>query len=185
MQSEFETTVEWLPFELHPGIPPEGKELPGYVRAYSASGADAYLLRLAEDEGLPMVLADRMVNSRRALEASEYAREQGRHEPFHRAVFRKFYGQGEDMYDWAVLSAAAEEVGLDPEEMQARTERGDFRVVVDRAITGAYRLGITGVPAYIFDNKYLIRGVQPYPVFRQTMLELGAASRRDGHQHRN
>ena len=61
--------VEWLPFELHPGIPPQGLDLPEYIRNSGNQGANAYLLELAEQAGMPMVLADRLVNSRRALEA--------------------------------------------------------------------------------------------------------------------
>ena len=82
--------VEWLPFELHPGIPPEGKPLPEYVR----SAGDSYHSRLkmmADEAGLPIVLHDRMISSRKALEAAEYARDMGCHEAFHEVVFRKFY----------------------------------------------------------------------------------------------
>jgi predicted DsbA family dithiol-disulfide isomerase len=30
-------------------------------------------------------------------------------------------------------------------------------------------MGITGVPAYVFNNKYVIFGAQPYQVFQQAM----------------
>jgi predicted DsbA family dithiol-disulfide isomerase len=140
-----------------------------------AAGQVNFMLQMmAEEAGLPLVTPDRMVNSRRALEASEFAREMGQHDLFHRIVFRKFYGEGQNMYAWDVLRAAAQEAGLDPDEMQARTEQGDFTPVVTATIERAVRMGIRGVPAYVFDHEYLVSGAQPYPVFQQVMQQLNA-----------
>lgn len=171
--------MEWLPFELHPGIPPEGKPLPDYIRAAGATH-NARLKAMADDAGLPMVFHDRMINTRRALEAAEYAREKGLHDAFHKIVFRKFYGEGLDVYDWQILSDAALEAGLDAEEMQARTESGMYGMIVSATIEEAVMKGIRGVPAYVFENKYLVSGAQPYEVFRRVMQELGAGPKSDG-----
>ena len=133
---------------------------------------------MANEAGLEMVVSDRISNSRRALEASEYAREQGRHEAFHSVVFRRFYGEGQDLHSWAMLRAAAVEVGLDPEAMQAETESGKYRVAVDAQIAEAHALGIAGVPTFIFDNKYSIVGAWPYAAFQEVMATLGMKPRK-------
>lgn len=168
MKTEFDVSVEWLPFELHPDIPPEGFEWPEQVRARRAE-AHARLKQMAQAIGMPIIFQDRSPSSRRALEASEYAREQARHEDFHRVVFRKYFGEGQDISHWDVLRSAAAEVGLDADAMQQATERGLYRKVVDRQVMEAHALGITGVPAYIFNNEYVIFGAQPYEVFQQAM----------------
>jgi predicted DsbA family dithiol-disulfide isomerase len=148
---------------------------PEYVRRAAASEAGARLRQMAAAAGREIVLNTEWTpNSRRALEASEYAREQGRHEAFHRAVFHRFYGQGKDLEEWQVLRDAASEVGLDPDALQAAAEGGRYRRVVDEHIRNAHSLGISGVPAYILGDRYLIMGAQPYDVFRQVMAELGA-----------
>ena len=165
--------VTWLPFELHPEIPPEGMPVPEYIRAGAAGGVGARLRQMARESGREIVLNQEwMVNSRRALEAAEYAREQGRHERFHEIVFRKFYGEGQDMSRWEVLREAAEEAGLDPDEMQQAVESGHYEGVVEEHIREAHSLGISGVPAYVLGDKYLIMGAQPYSVFRQAMDQL-------------
>lgn len=161
--------MAWLPFELHPEVPPEGMALPTYLSSGFAN-MKARLQEMAQEVGMEIVLsADRIPNSRRALEAAEYARENGRHDSFHQILFRRFYGEGEDLGEWEMLRAAAVEVGLDPDEMQRKTESGGYQAVVDEHIETARALGITGVPVYIFDDKYAVVGARPYDVFQEVM----------------
>lgn len=173
MKAEYGVEVEWRAFELHPEIPAEGTRLPPHLRARMA-GTNERLKEMARAAGLEMVTPEVIPNSRRALEASEYAREQGQHEKFHRVVFRKFYGEGQDIGRWDVLRAAAEEVGLDAEAMQRETEAGKYRAAVDEQVAEAYALGVTGVPTYILDDRYAIVGAQPYEVFQQAVARLEA-----------
>lgn len=174
MEREYDVDVEWLPFELHPGIPPEGQPVADYIKQAHAGGVTERLQQMAQESGREIVFIDWTPSSRRALEASEYAREQGKHTEFHKVVFRKYYGEGQDMSKWEVLRAAAEEVGLDPDEMQRETESGRFSAVVEQHIREAHAKGITGVPAYVLGDRYLIMGAQPYELFQQVMAELEA-----------
>ena len=169
--------VEWRAFELHPEIPPAGMPMPPRIRA-SLGDTSSRIKQMASEAGLEMVMSDKIPSSRRALEASEHAREEGRHEAFHRVVFRKFYGEGQDLHSWATLRSAAVEVGLDPDVMQAETERGKYRVAVDAQIAEARALGITGVPTFIFNSKHAIVGARPYAAFRDVMATLGMKPRK-------
>ncbi len=176
LKREREVEVEWKPFLLRPDTPPEGRRLSPQLRARLA-GANERLKQMAQAAGLEMVQPEVIPNSRRALEATEYARHQGRHENFHRVVFRQFYGEGRDINDWKVLRAAASEVGLDPEEIQHETERGTYHETVEAQIAEAYALGITGVPTYVLNDKYAIVGAQPYDVFQRVVARLEAEAR--------
>ncbi len=131
-------------------------------------------MQMARDAGMPMVMPDIFANSLRALEASEYAREQGKHEEFHRVVFRKYYGEGEDINRWEVLRAAAEEVGLDAEAMQCETKSGKYRPVLETHFVEAQAVGVSGIPTYIFNDKYAIVGAQSYEGFQRVMARLVA-----------
>ena len=167
--------VEWLPFDLHPEIPPEGQPAPAYVRQTARNAVGERLRQMARESGREIVLEREWIPStRRALEASEYAREQGRHGVFHEIVFRQYYGEGEDISDWDVLRAAAVEAGVDPDAMQRETESGRYEAVVDEHTQRAQAMGITGVPAYVLGDKYLIMGAQPFELFQEVMAELGA-----------
>lgn len=170
--SDYEITVEWQPFVLHPEIPPEGMPIPVTLRDRLAASAK-YMRQMAAQAGLPFRQELAWIpSSRRALEAAEYARRCGKHEAFHRTVFRRLFADGEDIGRWEVLKAAAEEVGLDPIEMQTSTERGEFRGIVDAQATLARQLGISAVPAFIFNDRYALVGAQPYEAFQQVMERL-------------
>jgi predicted DsbA family dithiol-disulfide isomerase len=173
LRANYDVTVDWLPFFLHPDIPPEGMPLPERLRARMKDATD-HLQHLAREAGLTMVSPAVIAYSRWALEATEYARQQGKLEVFHRNVFEKYYGEGQDIGQWPVLRAAAEAAGLNPEAMQAAVQAGEFTQVLDKHIEQAVEWGITAVPTYIVDDQYEIVGAQPYSVFEQAMVRLGA-----------
>jgi predicted DsbA family dithiol-disulfide isomerase len=174
LKAEYDMELDWLPFFLHPEIPPEGMPIPDWLRARMNSSAD-HLQHLAREAGLAMTSPDVIAYSRLALEATEYARQQGQLAAFHRIVFHKHYGEGQDIGQWPVLRSAAEAAGLDPAEMQAAVESGRFSGVLDEHIRQAQEWGITAVPTYILDDQYEIVGAQPYAVFEQVMRQLGVS----------
>jgi len=171
LKAEHGAEVEWRPFYLRPDTPPEGMELPAYLRARYA-GTTERLRQMARANGLEMVTPDRIPNTRRAHEATAFAREHGQGEAFHRVVFRKFYGEGQDISRWEVLRAAAEEAGLDPDDMQREVEAGRYTAAVKEQVEEAYALGINGVPTYVLNERYAIVGAQPYEVFQQALARL-------------
>ena len=103
---------------------------------------------------------------------SEYVREQGKHELFHKIIFQKFYGEGQNLRSWSVLRAAAEEVGVDADEMEERTENGRYTKIIDQRLAELQNLGASGVPLYIFDGKYAVIGLQPYAAFEEVMAHI-------------
>src|SRR2546422_2910316 len=119
LEREYDVAVEWVPFELHPEIPTEGRPrdavLPPAYRARAEEGVN----RLAAQVGLRLRLHDRLINSRPALQAAEFAREHGRFEPMHRELFRAYWDQGRDVSDMAVLREVASLAGADAGRMGA------------------------------------------------------------------
>ncbi len=161
--------VEWRPFYLYWDTPPEGRDLPEHVNQARAAGSEQRLSQMAASFGLPFISTKRIYNTRLAHEATEYARDHGRHVEFHRAVFQKVYGKGEDISKWDVLRAAAEEAGLDPDEMQREVDAGKYKARVEEEVKRAYRMGVSGVPTYVINNKYALVGAQPYDVFKRAL----------------
>jgi predicted DsbA family dithiol-disulfide isomerase len=172
LKAEYDIELEWRPFYLHWDTPPEGRELPDYVKRARASGSEERLSQIASSYGMKFTSTKRIYNTRLAHEATEYARERGKANEFHRVVFRKVYAEGQDISQWEVLRSAAEEIGLDADEMQSEVESGKYTEDVAAQVQEAYQIGVTGVPTYVINNRYAIVGAQPYEVFKNTLAQI-------------
>jgi predicted DsbA family dithiol-disulfide isomerase len=118
---------------------------------------------------------DRVPNSRRALVLGEYAREQGRFEEVHRALFRAYWAEGRDIGSDDVLLGVAAAAGLDRAEAAARLGDPDLLRIVARQTAIALENGASGVPAWAIDERVLVPGAQPHEVFERVLEQLGHA----------
>jgi len=164
--------VEWRPFYLYFDTPPEGRELPEYVKRARANGSEERLKSIANTYGMDFVSVPRIYNTRVAHEATEYAREHGKGNEFHKLLFHKVYAEGCDPSQWGVLRSAAEEVGLNADEMQREVENEKYTANVADKVRWAYQIGVTGVPTYVINNRYAIVGAQPYEVFKDALEQI-------------
>jgi len=172
LKAEHNIEVEWLPFYLYFDTPPEGRELPEHVKRARANGSEVRLRQIAESYGMEFVSTKRIYNTRLAHEATEYARQHGSGNEFHKVLFRKVYAEGHDPSQWDVLRSTAEEVGLDADEMQGEVENEKYTANVVDQVRWAYQIGVTGVPTYVINNRYAIVGAQPYEVFKGALEQI-------------
>src|SRR5574339_447307 len=98
--------------------PPEGRELPEYIRQKRAQGSEVRLQEIARSNNLEFRSVERIYNTRTAHEATEYARENGKGNEFHKALFHQVYAEGKDPSQWEVLRTVSEDVVLDADEMK-------------------------------------------------------------------
>ena len=172
LEKEYEVQVEWRPFYLRPDTPPEGMELPDYIKNARLTGSENRLSQMAAGYEMNFVSTERILNTRLAHEATEHARRLGQGNAFHKVVFRKLYGEGLDISSWAVLKAAADEVGLDGQEMQRAVESGLYTQDVAAQVQEAYQIGVSGVPTYVINERYALVGAQPYEVFKNALAKI-------------
>ena len=169
LKEEYEADVEWRPFYLRPDTPPEGMELPEYIKRARDNGSEERLRTIADLYGMKFRSTKRIYNTRLAHEATEYAREHGRGNEFHKVLFRMVYAEGRDPSQWDVLRSAAQEAGLDGEAMQREVESGQHTESVNQQVQWAYQIGVSGVPTYVINDRYALVGAQPYEVFKNAL----------------
>ena len=172
LKAEHNVDVDWRPYYLRPDTPPAGMDLPDYILRARASGADERLQSMAKIHGMQFKSTERIYNTRIAHEATEYAREHGRLAEFHHVVFRKVYADGQDISQWDVLRSAAEEVGLDANDMQTVVDSGKYTAQVAEQVRHAQQIGVTGVPTYVINDRYAIVGAQPYEAFKNALAQI-------------
>lgn len=121
---------------------------------------------------MPFVSTKRIYNTRTSHEATEYARDLDKGNEFHSVVFRKVYAEGCDISQWDILRSAAEEAGLNADEMQKEVESGKYTANVAEQVEQAYAVGVTGVPTYVINKRYAIVGAQPYEAFKNALTRI-------------
>src|SRR5438874_3822651 len=78
---------------------------------------------MASAVGLHLALHERLINSRPALQAAEFAREQGRFDAMHHELLTSYWDEGRDVSDLAVLREVAARAGVDVPGMEAASRR--------------------------------------------------------------
>lgn len=164
--------VRWRSFELRPkGAPPISPE----YRERILAARPRFEAMAREQYGVEINVGPFGVDSRPALIGAKYAEEMGVGEAYHDAVFRAYWQEGQSIEDVAVLTGIAERVGLARELfLAALAGEGVWETAVTADIEQAYQYGLSGVPALVFANKYLVSGAQPYEVLVQVADQVAA-----------
>ena len=178
LRQEYQITVRWLCFPLHPETPPEGQSL---AQLFAGRGMDipgmlARLEGVAQAEDLPFGPRSMTFNSRRAQELGKWAEVQGQGQAFHQAAFRAYFAEGRNLYDLAVLRGLAQEVGLSPDQAEAVILGGDYAAAVDQDWQLARSLGLSAVPTFMLNSRGLV-GAQPYAELERLVVQAGIPRR--------
>lgn len=124
----------------------------------------------AADVGLEFRM-DRSVpaNTRTAHRLIHYASEHRRQHEMVQRLFAAHFTEGRDVGDAQVLVALAAEVGLDVEQARSAIESDAHDDAVSADVAMAQKIGVNGVPFFVFDGAYALSGAQPVEAFRQAL----------------
>jgi predicted DsbA family dithiol-disulfide isomerase len=117
-------------------------------------------------------LPDVVPNTMRALSLTEFARDRGLHRPMHDRLMEAYWEEARNIGDPEVLREEAVEVGLSEDEVAAAIEDRGLADRVRASTAHAQSLGVSGVPAFVLDNRLLVLGAQPRDVFQQALAQL-------------
>ncbi len=176
LQREYHVEVRWEPFEIHPEIPRDGIPMSDAMRQARAPSTER-LRALAEDAGIEMRPLTLIPNSRLALEAAEFAREQDLFGAFHRSVFSALFGHDRNIGDLQVLLELASDTGMDVKALEGALTAHRYQQRVLDGTARARQQGIGSTPTFIFDDRFELVGAQEYSVFENVAQRMGAKRR--------
>jgi predicted DsbA family dithiol-disulfide isomerase len=160
--------TRWLPFELHPEVPPEGADKPFSDAEWPM--VRARLIGLAERVGLPIDPPRRNANSRLALETQELVRarvDDDAAADFHHAVSRAFFVDGASVADMGLIAAEAAAFGIAQRDVETAWQNHAYAAAVDASIAASRAAGVRGVPAYGWPGGRAISGMmEPEQIVR-------------------
>lgn len=126
--------------------------------------------------GLYFIERVRLSNSRLALEAGEFARETGRFDLFHRAVFAAYFAEGQDIGDHSVILKIAAKCGLDVALLSDALKQGRYIHRLASNQLKAQQLGIRSVPTFLINGQERIVGAQAIERFRESLRTIARES---------
>ena len=175
---EFDLTLDWRGFELHPGTPRGGQSLSRLFPGVSLPVLHDRTRRFAARFGVTnFTPPDLLANTRRALAIAEYARERNRLEPFRAAAFEAHWREGKNLEDDGDLQAIATSAGLPPDEALRAADDPVFLARVDEKQEDARAAGVTGIPTFIIAGEEVV-GCQPYEALADAAERAGVPRRR-------
>lgn len=171
LKKEFDIEEEWLSFEIHPETPAEGVLLTEHLPHIDWEEMYAGLRQSGKEYNITFGDVTLLANSRKAFEASEFARDQGKYHAFHEGLFYAYFTDVRNIGDPDVILDVAEKTGLDTVRLKAALDGGKYLPVLEQVTRQARQLGFSGVPAFVINGQYSIVGVQPIDVFRQAIIK--------------
>ena len=172
--------VNWRPFFLDPTIPKEGMGRRDYLE--SKFGAERLktihdpLIAAGKEDGVPYAL-DKITRTPNSLDAHRIIRWshiQGKQHDVAERLFMAYWNGGLDIGDRTVLLKIAGDAGMDQADISERLENGTDVDAVNAEVSHAYRMGVTGVPCFIFARKQGLMGAQPTEQLAATIRMLAA-----------
>jgi len=167
--------IRFHAFQLDPTIPPEGISRREYMtRKFGdlsqIEARHAQLAAMGATEGLDFRFeqVQRSPNTRNAHRLVAIAADGGRQAEIVERLHHAYFAEGLDIGDAAVLEQIADDCGSGADWREASvTGAGNDTVDVD--LDTAARLGIRGVPFFIFDGRYALSGAAEPAVIGQAM----------------
>jgi predicted DsbA family dithiol-disulfide isomerase len=197
LEGEIAAEIRWRPFELNPQMPPEGEGQEAHLRRkYGRPAEEGARLRgqmkaIAEGAGVSLSYDGpheppppaMMWNTRDCHKLLAFALEQAGPEvqtALKLALFRAHFNERRNLGDRAVLLDIGAGAGLHREAAKAALDDPDLEARVLAEQRQAWDMNISGVPAMIVANKFLIPGAQAPEVYVNALRRVAEKARAEG-----
>ena len=181
---ELRTAITWLPFQLSPDLPREGRDRQEhYATIFGADRARtiiAGMQQTAAAEGLtfeakPGARSPNTLSAHVLLYWADEAPGVDQNAVAER-LFAAHHSHSEDLGNPAILARIAGEAGMDATRVEADLRAGRDEDRVRALVAEARRAGVSGVPFFIFDRQYALSGAQPPEALIEVLDRLSAGT---------
>src|ERR1700742_926531 len=173
--------VHWRPFFLNPWVPREGISGDEYLTAKFGSpeaykGIAGRVVAAAGEEGLSYhpELVKRQPNTIDCHRLVHWAEAQGKAADIKQRLMELYFRDGGDLTDINVLVQAAADIGLDADDVRKRLASDEDVELISGQAQEAPDKGISGVPTFVFAQKYAVSGAQPADLLARAIRQVSA-----------
>ena len=188
--AQFEQThsieIEWKSFQLDPTIPKSVEKVSVYQYLADAKGISFEeskkmhdnVVQSAKNVGLTYNYDNAIIaNSFDAHRMIQFAKSVELGDQVEEALFKAYFTDGKNIGDFNDLMDIGESIGLNKLDLKAVLESEQFANEVKNDISEAQKIGVRGVPFFVFDRKYAVSGAQPISVFIETIEKVLSESK--------
>lgn len=169
--------VVWHSFQLDPNLKtqPEINTIEHFVKTKGVSEEQAKQMfdnvtKMAKEVGINFNLEKAIIaNSGNAHRLIQFAKSKNLGNEIEEALFKVHFLDRKNIDDLQVLVQTGVSIGLKKEEVKAVMETDAFSYEVKQDEMQARNIGVSGVPFFVFDDKYAVSGAQPTEIFLQTI----------------
>jgi predicted DsbA family dithiol-disulfide isomerase len=138
-----------------------------------AKKANERVIKLGKDCGLDFQM-DRIIptNSFDAHRLNQLAKGKGLQAQLQNSIFKGYFSEGLDIATENSLLQMGVRAGLEEAEIRSVLESDQFAEDVRHDEEQAQEYGISGVPFFLFNEKYGVSGAQPTEAFLEALMEL-------------
>ena len=87
------------------------------------------------------------------------------------ALLKAYFINGQNINDFEILAELGESIGLAKAEIISMLKSEKFKEDIHSDIDEARRIGVRGVPFFVFDRKYAVSGAQASEIFLKTLRQ--------------
>lgn len=169
--------IVWKSFQLDPTIVSDANktvnqflaERKGWTVEYAEQMND-HVTKIAKEVGLEYNLDKAVVaNSFDAHRFSHLAKKHNRQNEAEEQLFKAYFTDGKNTADHDTIIQLGVEIGLDANEIKQMLKSDAYSEDVRMDIYEAQQIGVSGVPFFLFIDKYTITGAQDSSVFLQAL----------------
>lgn len=163
--------IGWRPYQLNPDMPEDGMDRAEYMRGKFGEARSREIHRALEAAGAAEGIdfdfgaIRRAPNTLQSHRLVRYAAEFGIQHQVVDALFQAYFTEGRDIGARTELLEIGAEAGLERGPLAEYLQSDEGVAAVMAEIDLARRMGIEGVPAFVFERKYVISGAQSPELF--------------------
>lgn len=175
-ESQVRADIEYRAFLLDPAVPPEGVDLRDRLRHKYGVDPETMFTRIeaaAQASGIPLDFSRvrRTPDTVPAHTLLRHARDRGTQAELADSLFAAYFLEGVDIGNPEALAERAATHGFEWEEaLKLVTDPTEVKATRDEARDSA-RLGISGVPLFVFAQQFAVSGAQSPAVFRDAIAQ--------------
>lgn len=186
---DVDVQVHWRPYFLNPWIPREGIERREYLEKKFGS-VEAYMptaarvAAAAAEDGLTYnyTALSRQPNTIDCHRLILWAGED-KAAAMKQAIMNAYFRDGDDLTDPETLVRIAAANGLDADEVRRKLASDEDVAAIEQSARAAADAGVSGVPTFIFSDRYAVSGAQAPDVLAGAVRKILTMPAPPPHEH--